>query len=141
MSLKLSAPLIKEFPLAEIDEKAGVTGEPTSISVRQAENGENEERNALFSRFQREYIQDSVRVTQDISFEAVRRREVFLTLAACNVLDEAGKSLFTFRGGHLENEATFTKAWSKLPPMYAQAIHDKVLEMNPMWNPEVGEAQ
>ena len=139
MALKLSAPLVKEFALTEADEAAGTTGEPTAISVRQAENGEVEQRNELFSSFQREYIQDAVKVTQDISFDQVRRKEVFLTLAACNIQTEDGKQLFIFKNGRLENETAFSRAWSKLPPAYAEAIHLKVLEMNPMWKPEVGE--
>ena len=145
MSLKLSMPLVKEFSLAEIDDKyaqlAGqpVTGEPTMIAVRQAETGGNEARNALFSRFQREYTPDTVKVTQDISFDAVRRKEVFLTLAACNITDMNDKPLFSFRNGHLENEDIFNKAWAQLPPLYADAIHEKVLDVNIMWRAEVGE--
>lgn len=139
MSLKLSAPLVKEFPLTEADAAAGDSGEPTMVTIRQAENGEVEKRNELFSSFQREYVADAVRVTQDISFDAVRRKEVFLTLAACNIQNEDGKQLFMFKDGHLDNELVFQRAWSKLPPAYALAIHQKVLEMNPMWKPEVGE--
>jgi hypothetical protein len=145
MALKLSMPLIKEFSLAETDQKYAelsgtvVTGEPTSIAVRQAETGENEARNALFSRFQREYTTDTVKVTQDISFDAVRRKEVFLTLAGCNITDTGDKPVFIFKNGRLDNEEVFARAWAKLPPLYADAIHEKVLDVNIMWRAEVGE--
>jgi hypothetical protein len=141
MSFKLSTPLVTEFSLAEVDKKMGLeeSPDPTMITIRQAATGENEERNNLFSRFQREYTPDTVKVTQDISFDAVRRKEVFLTLAACNIMDVDGRPLFVFKDGRLQDEKLFTKAWSKLPPLYAEAIHEKVLEVNVMWKADVGE--
>jgi hypothetical protein len=139
MSLKIASPIVKTITLDKADALYNNKGEPTAVTVRQAQQGENEERNVLFSRFQREYIGGGVKVTQDIDFDAVRRREVYLTMTGCNITGEDDKPLFAFKDGKLADEETFKKAWAKLPPEYADAIHDAILEVNPQWVNEVGE--
>ena len=142
MALKLTAPVKKEFILEKTDAAWPSEGGATTITIRQATQGDNELRNELFARFQREYDNaGGVRVTQDISFDAIRRREVYLTLCGCNITNENGDSLFKFGpNGRLTDEVAFRRAWSNLEPITADEIHEKVLEMNPMWRSDGGEA-
>jgi hypothetical protein len=137
MPIKLKSPLKKEFHLIKSDAELGVdeTGDPTLITVRQATQGDHELRNDLDSEFRREYDGRTIKVVQRISFDDLRRREVFLTLCACNILDEDGKRLlFEFENGRLIDEGKFNTAWGKLPPTVADEMHEKVMEMNPLWN-------
>jgi hypothetical protein len=142
MALKLTAPIKKEFILEKTDEAIPSEGEPTTVTIRQATQGDNEFRNELFAKFQREYdTAGGVKVTQDISFDSIRRREVYLTLCGCNIMGENGESLFKFNAaGKLTDEVAFRRAWSQLEAITANEIHEKVLEMNPMWRSDGGEA-
>ena len=109
------------------------TDTPTIIEVRLATQGAVEARNELFAEFKREYEGSKVTVSQRLSFDDVRRKEVFLTLAACNIETEDGKPLFTFSNECLDDEVKFRNAWNQLPPMVASEIHEKVLESNVVW--------
>ena len=135
MPIQLKSPLKKEFHLEKSDKELETDDGATMIAVRQATQGGHELRNELFSEFKREYDGAKISVVQRISFDDIRRREVFLTLCACNIMDESGKKpLFKFDNGNPTNEADFNKAWGKLQPVIANEIHEKVLEMNPLWN-------
>ena len=135
MPIKLASPLKKEFHLEKSDAELQTEDGATMVTIRQATQGGHELRNDLFAEFKREYGEGIIKVVQRISFDDIRRREVFLTLCACNIMDETGKkSLFIFENGGLPSETIFQKAWGKLPPIIAKEIHEKVLEMNPLWN-------
>jgi hypothetical protein len=142
MPIQLATPKKKEFVLEKSDEALGNTGdavEPTKIVVRQATQGDVELRNALFADFTREYDGRIVKVVQRISYDDIRRLEVFLTLCSCNLLNAKGDSLFTFVNDRLVDQNAFNRAWASLDPVLAIEIGEKVLEMNPLWQPEVGE--
>jgi len=109
------------------------TDTPTIIEVRLATQGAVEARNELFAEFKREYEGSKVTVSQRLSFDDIRRKEVFLTLAACNIETEDGKPLFAFSNERLDDEGKFKNAWNQLPPMVASEIHEKVLESNVVW--------
>jgi hypothetical protein len=135
MPIQLGSPIKKEFHLDKSDAELSIKDGASMVTVCQATQGGHELRNDLFSEFKREYDGATIRVVQRISFDDIRRREVFLTLCACNIMDESGKKpLFTFLNGHLSDEVVFRSAWNKLPPIIANEIHEKVLEMNPLWN-------
>jgi hypothetical protein len=135
MPIRLSTPLRREFHLVKSDKTLDVQDGATMITVRQATQGAHELRNDLWSEFKREYDGQTIKVVQRISFDDIRRREVFLTLAGSNILDENGKDpLFTFTNGQLTDERLFNAAWGKLPPVIAEEIHEYVLEMNPLWS-------
>lgn len=138
MSLKLSAPLIKDFKLPLTDKMFGGEGsddEPTSVTIKQAAQGEHTIRMDLWSRFTRQFEGDQLQVVQDISPAHVQRKEVFLTMTACNIEGEDGEPLFKFP----LVEKQFIKAWNLLPVQVANEIHSKVLEMNPIWSGDSGE--
>jgi hypothetical protein len=141
MALRITAPTKKEFILERTDAAIPTEGGPTTITVRQATQGDNELRNELFAKFQREYNNEGgVKVTQDISFDAIRRREVYLTLCSTNIAAEDGSALFKFNSnGRLTDEVAFRRAWSLLESITADEIHEKVLEMNPNWRSDGGE--
>jgi hypothetical protein len=138
MPLKLSPAIKKTYRLEKSDEEFK-SETPTMIEVHIASQGQVETRNELWSEFKREYEGTKVTVSQRLSFDDVRRKEVFLTLAACNIETEDGKPLFVFVKEHLADEAAFKKAWDQLPPSVANEIHEKVLESNVIWQ-KVGEA-
>ena len=135
-----SAPLVKEYILDKTDKLFKVEGEPTTIKVRQARMGEKRLRDDLYKKMERRYEGDSVIVSQDVSLDAVLRKEVFLTLAGSNIIAEDGKSsMFVFDGDRLKNENEFNMAWARLIPSVADEILEKVLDMNPMWDFRLGE--
>lgn len=133
MPLNIQPPVEKEYILEKSDKALGNDGEPTVIKVIQAREGANIERMELWKKFERRFQdQGDITVTQEISPAIVRRKEVFLTLVACNLTTGEApntKSLFSFP--LKENE--FNKAWATLPPVLADEIHEKVLEMNLDW--------
>jgi hypothetical protein len=139
MPLKLIAPVKKEFVLEKTDKLYDVKGEPTKVTIRQATQGEHAARNDLFSMITRHYDGDEVSVSQRISFDDLHKREVFLTLCACNIVDEDGKPLFTFEDDRCTSEKDFENGWYLLSPAVANEIHAKVLEVNIDWKKNLGE--
>lgn len=139
MPYQYSAPLVKEFHLEKTDEKYKVEGDPTVVKIRQVKMGAKKLRDDLYAKFERRFDGNTVTVSQVVSLDDVQRKEVFLTLSACNITTPEGKPLFTFSDERLLDEDAFIKAWSKLDSDVAEEIHDKVLEMNPMWDPNLGE--
>ena len=141
MPLILSHPLVKEFTLDKTDEKYGVTDEPTTVKIRQATMREKGIRDDLYKKMESTYSDAGVVVKQDVSGYSVLRKEVFLTLADCNILSEDGKTqLFSFKDDHVTNEVEFNTAWGQLLPDMANEIVEKMLIVNPMWNFSLGEA-
>jgi len=137
MPLQIKSPLEKEFVLEKTDEKFEVTGEPTIVKIRQATQGGFMSRNQLFDELRREFAGPIMTVVQRISFDAVRRREVWLTLVSSNILKENGKALFNEETA--KDEIEFGRSWATLDPFVADEIHEKVLEVNYLWS-ESGEA-
>jgi len=138
MPIKLDIAERKEFILEESDKIIGNTTEPTKISVRQASQGEYTRRQDLFSSWKRQFdpeVGGDV-VIQHFNYEIMKRLEVYLTLADCNIEDSDGSVLFRFRDGRISmQESEFNKAWGKLPLIIANEIHQKVLAVNPDWGP------
>jgi hypothetical protein len=140
MTLKLSAAIETTFILKHSDEVLKNEGEPTTVSIRQATQGDFDTREALLLEFTRVYDGDGVTITQHFSPTTLRKKEVEMTLAGCNILLDGDKPLFTFHNGVVDS-ASFNKGWAMLPPVVANEIYEKVLEMNPMWQTGgVGEA-
>ena len=142
MSLKLMNPLIETFELIKVDEKyAEFTDggdDATLIEIRQATQREHEKRASVFNRISRTYSQmtdSTVREIQDIPWTELTRKEVFLTLAGCNIEDRDGSQLFLFKDGRLAMTfAEFTAAWGKLPPFVCQEMHKHVYDVNIAWS-------
>jgi len=140
MPYQFTAPLVKEFTLDETDAKYGVKDDPTVVKIRQVKMGDKKLRDDLYAKFERRFDGNVITVAQTVSLDDVVRKEVYLTLAACNILGPDGKSpMFKFRGDRIENEHEFNLSWAGLDEDVATEIHKKVLEMNPMWNPNLGE--
>ena len=140
MAYKLSAPIIEDFILVDSDKIFNNEGDPTRIAVRQASQGEQERRARVFAEISRVIDNEnifgatSLTLRQTWSMEELKRVEVYLTLAACNIQDEDGSPLFTFKNDRLAmDESAFRDAWYLLPPMIAEEIHSKVLEVNYVW--------
>ena len=140
MTIRLIAPHQTEFILERSDITFENTGDPTIISVRQATQGDYERRNSLFSEWARVRQLDKpneIRYVQSFSYEVVKRMEVFLALAACNILDESGDALFRFKNNRVDmSEQEFRVCWDKLPLLIADEVHEKVLQVNMTWQVE-----
>jgi len=138
MPLKLQPATKTSYRLDKSDEEFK-SETPTMIEVHLATQGAVEARNELWSEYIREVEGAKTIIHQRLSFDDIRRKEVFLTLASCNIEDENGKLLFTFQNDHLVDEVSFKKAWDQLYPFIANEIHEKILECNVVWQ-KVGEA-
>lgn len=138
MALKLTAPIEKDFILEKTDKEYDVKDDHTTVRIRQATQGQCEIRNALLSEFTRVFDGDQLTVSQHFSPEELYRREVELTMVACNIEDDSGKPRFLFKDGKVD-PASFKRGWAALPPLVAEEIHEKVLEANPLWAGPMGE--
>ncbi len=153
MPYQFKIPTIAEFHLEDTDERLGIKDkkEFTKIWVRECTQGDNEQRNALFAEFRREFETrtdpisnekvETNAIVQNISMDDINKLEVYLTLTDANLLDETPegeepKPFFKFKNGRLTSRKDFDVSWAKLPPFIANEIHQKVLEKNPVWSSE-----
>lgn len=148
MPLKLAAPLYERFELPRTDKKYGVEGEPSYVIIRQARQGQHESRQRLFSTLERKYkveTPDEFSLVSSWSIEELRAEEVWLTLCESNLEDADGKPLFPSKMDRDGNptlsmsKQAFMSAWGQLYADVSQEIHEKVLEVNPLWAGEEGE--
>jgi hypothetical protein len=136
MPLKVGPAEIKEYVLEKSDALFENTGEPSAITVRKALKGEDDARSHMFSLIVREqnYGEDSVRFSSPVSIDDIRRKEVFLVLASCNLIDSNDKPVFTFKNNRVSmTEFDFSIAFGQLPIVMANEIIDCVLDTNPRW--------
>ena len=144
MTIKLSAPIIEDFYLEQSEVELGDgSEEPSKVSIRQATQGDHERRSRVFAEISRvieseESLGTSMQIRQRWSMEELKRVEVFLTLAGCDILGSDGKPLFRFNSSNrvAMSEGEFNRAWALLPPVVANEIHQKVLALNYVWSAE-----
>lgn len=149
MPFKLTDPVYQTFELERTDKNYGVGDEPTTVTIRQARQHEHSRRQDQWSKFERRYSNlnpDEVKIVQELSFEAIKMLEAQMTLVESNILGADGESLLfqskTGKDGHPKLDMTpkdFEVAWGSLPMDIAQEIHEKILEVNPMWAGQSGE--
>jgi len=148
MPLKLIAPLYETYTLDRSDALYDNKDDPTTVTIKQAAQGEHEQRQSLFSRLEQKWNQlspDEVSLVQTISMEEVKKLEVYLTLCDCNIVGFDDKPLFPSKSDKDGNptlamsKSQFATAWAKLLPETAREIHEKVLLLNPLWRREGGE--
>lgn len=142
MSFKLATPLVSEYFLTKTDAMYPNPEDPTKtrIEVRLASTGDVERRADLFNKFKRTFDGfGNFTIEQNVTMDDVRRMEVFLTLAACNIKKPDGQPLFVFKNGKLTDKDAFEKAWALLPPQVSEEIHELILQHNKLWSAE-GEA-
>jgi hypothetical protein len=136
MPYQLIARTEQTFTLERADKKYNPDGDPTTISIRQAAQGEHESRSNIFNEIIREIRPDveADRLIFRYSKPTIDRTEVRLTMSSCNILGLSGKPLFHFSNGKCDMTAeAFRLAWSELPPDVCEEIHEKVLIVNPDW--------
>lgn len=136
MPLKLSPPVIETFELEKSDKLFDNQGDPTIVKIRQATNGEEEQRDKLLSLVEKRYEQSSIVFVSSLGYSELHREEVFLTLAECNIEKEDGTPLFEFKDKRLDDKTAFLKAWARLQPEIAAEIIEKVHEVNLQWGPQ-----
>ena len=146
MPIQLAPTLYEEFTLDEIDVKYGIEDDPTTVTIKQATQGGHEQRQKYFARMERVYkpeLSDSeFSVVQELSNDELKRLEIWLTLCGSNIEDAKGKVVFPSSKGNdgaprlNMSKTKFDDAYDLLPHDVAEAIHEKVLELNPQWGPE-----
>lgn len=136
-----STPLIQEFNL-ETDPD-GVA----SVSVRQATEGENIQRAALFARTTRILEEadtgDTIKYEQEYNARQLRRKEAYLTLASISgIVDEKDHEWFKSGPGkdgprisNAMSEGQFNDAWDRLPGNVADEIIRHIHSVNVGWSP------
>lgn len=134
MPVKLKTPIKKVYTLDYSDKELGVEDGATTVTIRQARQGDFELRASLNTDFERRFDGNQISVHQKISPDETRRMEVYLTLVDSNIVGPDGRPLFQFENGRVASEAAFDAAWNQLEPFMAEEIHLKVLDMNPLWN-------
>lgn len=149
MPLKLNAPIVQTFILEKTDKKYGSKDEePTTVTLRKATQGQHEHRQQLFATLERRFndlAPEQTSLVQTANTEELKRLEARLTLVASNILRDDGKKPLFYskksKDGLAELDMSysdFDSAWALLPPDVAAEIHEKVLELNPMWGPRGG---
>lgn len=136
MPLQLKPPVIEVFSLEKSDKLFDNMGEPTIVKVRQATNGEEEQRDKLLSLVEKRYEESSIVFVSSLGYSELHREEVFLTLAECNIEKEDGTPLFEFKNQRLHDKPKFLAAWARLHPEIAAEIIEKVHEVNQQWGPQ-----
>jgi hypothetical protein len=138
MPIKLKSPLEKEFPLEKSDAELGTTDGASLVTIRQATEGDYILVRDLTSEYKRSWDGKSIVSIQRISYDDIRKKQVYLTMSSCNIMDENGKDpLFKFSNKRLSSETEFNASWYKLPPVIADEIHEFVLQMNPLWDERI----
>lgn len=147
MPITLALPLVQRFTLERTDEAYGNEGDPTWVEFRQATQYEYLQRSAVFAEVTRVIPQQEdngdLYYKQRWSPDELARKEIFLTLCGCNILDpETNEPLFRFRTKgsrtYLDmTEHAFNEAWGRLPPFVATEIYEKCRQLN-HWDGEEG---
>jgi hypothetical protein len=136
MPIKIGPAQVKEFVLSKSDEIFENEGEPSRVSIRLALKGEDDTRNHMFSLIVKEqnYDDDFIRFSSPISTDDIRRKEVFLVLADCNLADQNDNPIFVFDNKRISmTEREFDLAFGMLPLSIANEIIDCVLRTNLQW--------
>jgi len=157
MPITIKPPIEYEFDLELSDKELGnESGDPSRVTIKQAREGEHLLRSNLWKKFeQRMDLDGGFGVQREVSPGEVKRKEVFLTMTDCNLTvqmpkpkkvvkkkakDEPAKDEPEFENVPLFKfpliEADFNTAWAALPPILANEIHAKVLEVNLTWASE-----
>lgn len=131
--------------------------EDVSVTVRQAREGENAEREEMFSTTTRVFespelgaiaFDGTVKLQQKQNPAKIRRKEAYLTLGkVVGITDENEVELFrsadSVDGPAVKaamSEGEFNRVWNRLPPAVAKEICGFVWDCNPNWDPDrVGE--
>jgi hypothetical protein len=140
-----SYPIMESFVL-----ESDPTGE-TTVTVRQAREGENIERGEMFAKTNRIYddaLIGEVKLQTEYNQRKLRRKEAYLTLASLSGIyteDDKGKKTEWFISGETDNgpsikaamsETSFNNRWNMLPTAVVNEIGKLIHQVNPDWNPE-----
>lgn len=141
MPKKIGTPLEKKFRLDRWDKEGD-----TEIMLRQAKQGAFEFVSSVKIGTSQVYADPRlgrVEVKTPANRAEVIRRMAEATMIGCNILGEDDQPLFRFKqdtatGRHSLDMTSgdFFVAWSKLDPEIVDEMHEKILEINPMWGPE-----
>jgi len=131
---KNDTPILKIFFLDKSDKEYGNEGERSKISIRKFKSDDIEELKRWFKELE-EYARENDWFHINIS--DIRQKEVFLSLAECNLVDENDELLFSFKNNRISmSEKEFFSAWGTLPRIISDEITECVGKVNHPWIPE-----
>jgi hypothetical protein len=141
MAFKITKPIYQTFRLDYYDPQ-----QPDAfieVSFRQATTGDDVRVNNLFTRHRQIWNDKNVgemALERDWNIREVMRFRCYLTMVACNLVDEDEKPIFRFKetrdGPRMDMEQlAFNAAWDSLPAGITDEIYEKCLEVNEYWNP------
>jgi len=149
MPFKITNPVHQTFELERTDKNYGNDGEPTTVTIRQARQHQHALRQDQWNKFERRYSNmnpDEITITQELSFEGIKMLEAWMVIVDSNMLAEGGKKvLFPSKKGKNDQpvlamkKEEFDEAWGALPTDVCAEIHEKILEVNPIWAGSRGE--
>jgi len=111
-----------------------------SVTIRQANNGDEMD---IAKLGERQRWSRNVDGTNDLvvqfNYEETKRLQVKLVLTdTAEILDDEGKSAFTFRmgknGNEIANTDQFNATWARMDVVVADEIYEYVLDVNPNWD-------
>lgn len=148
MPITISLPTVKTLILDKSDKKYKNKGEPTTVTIRQARQAEHDLRMDTWALTRQVYDDANpgrVETIRNMSLATLRVDEVYYTLVGSNLVDSEGKEVFPSKQGNdgipqlALTKDQFKVAWGRLWPDIADEIHEKVLEVNPLWRGLEGE--
>lgn len=128
---------MEDHVLVRSDKEFLNTDVATVITIRKATQGDCEARNRLYALVSKEYSEDgsSVKFTSNISVDDVKRKEIYLSLAGCNIMGANGNPLFRFKNGRIDgDENYFAKQWGQLPELVANEMIECNEKTNIQWS-------
>lgn len=139
MPIQISESIMEDHVLVRSDKKFENTGAATVITIRKATQGDCEARNRLYALVAKEYSDngETIRFTSNISVDDVNRKEMYLCLAACNLVGANEKPLFKFKNNRIDGDDNyFMKQWGQLPEYIANEMIECNKKTNIQWSAE-----
>lgn len=138
---KLIVPTDREFSLtveSRYSARRVGSDDPIVVSFKQATEAVNLRRQELLARpikrlWEKSAEGDDQQYREEFQLTPFGKRmavDTFLTMTGCNVTDEAGKVLFSFKEKSFEE---YLAKWGQLWPEWAEVIYGACLRVNPTW--------
>jgi hypothetical protein len=107
---------------------------PEYVHIRKRNTGMEQARKELLQSDTWQEGEDNLRKSSTLTIEQIHLKEIYLSLADCNLCETDGSFLFQFKDNSLDmTEDEFQLAWGRLPVFYRTQITDLVHQVNPEW--------
>lgn len=146
MALQIKLPTVRQFSLYLVEDASDPRGKLTLeaqedsspaafVSFRQGTQEDNNQRTELISERHWMWDDDEGRAIEIVreNINAMAELEVGLTLTGTDI--ELPDVPLEFEGtpARVKNKASFKKWWQSMPPLWAPAIYEACVRVNPTW--------